>query len=254
MTLETTHSRWERLRPHIGVFGPEDTRQRPAVLLFHGCGGVRDHMARYARLAADMGWRAFVVDSFAPRGWSRFFAMCMICTGLRMRGGKRAGDILATLDGVSRRADVDAESIVLAGWSHGSWSIMDLMTFEGNRRGQSGLADPDLAMRDKVAGLFLVYPFVGSIVRTRRRPWRHRPPTFGLIAARDHISSAEAARAVYGSLVRQSVPVETWVAQGSHAFDEPGATAPMSFDPDLTRQAEEHWTRFLTRIGRKEFV
>jgi len=254
MTLDTTDGLWQRLSPHIRVFGPDDTRPRPAVLLFHGCGGVRDHMARYACLAADMGWRAFVVDSFAPRGWGRLYAMCMICTGLRMRGGKRAGDILAALHGVSQRADVDAESIVLAGWSHGSWSIMDLMTFESDRQGLAGLADPKLSLRDKVAGLFLVYPFVGSIVRTRRRPWRHRPPTFGLIAARDHISSAAAARAVYASLVRQAVPLETWVAQGSHAFDEPGATAPMTFDPDLARQAEDRWTGFLTRIGRKEFA
>jgi dienelactone hydrolase len=254
MTLDTVSARWERLKPHIQVFGPDDSCPRPAVLLFHGCGGVREHMTRYAVLAADIGWRAFVVDSFAHRGWSRLYAMCMVCTGLRMRGGQRAGDILAALRGVGQRADVDSSSIVLAGWSHGSWSIMDLMTFEDDRKGLAGLADPDMALRDRVAGLFLVYPFVGSIVRTRRKPWRHRPPTFGLIAARDHISSAAQARAVYASLARQDVPLETWVAQGSHAFDEPGATAPMTFDPELTRQAEAHWTRFLTRIGRKEFV
>lgn len=242
---DTLAVRWARLEPHITSYGPDDQLARPAVLLFHGCGGVRQHMTNYAKSAAEAGWRAFVVDSYAARGWSRPYALCMVCTGLRFRGDQRTGDILGALHGISQRPDVDRDQITLAGWSHGSWSIMDLMTMPLTQPGEADLANPDPKLRDQVRATFLVYPYIGAIARTRHHPWRHQPMTFGLIAAKDHITSAQTASAVYANLASQQVPIETWTVRGTHAFDEPGTTQPMRFDDDLNRQAQTRWIQFL---------
>jgi dienelactone hydrolase len=139
--MDTLNQRWAKLEPHTTVVGPDDDRPRPAVLLFHGCGGLRDHLPKYAAAARAAGWRAFTVDSYASRGFSRAYALATVCTGMTLRGDKRAGDILATIHGISARPDVDASRIALAGWSHGGWGIMEAMS--ADRRPKSlGLADP----------------------------------------------------------------------------------------------------------------
>ena len=61
----TVRDRWSALKPHIQVFGASGPR--PTALLFHGCGGIRSQIYDYAQAANDVGWRAVVVDSYAPR-------------------------------------------------------------------------------------------------------------------------------------------------------------------------------------------
>ena len=122
--MDDLKRRWARLEPHMTVVGPDDAAPRPAVLLFHGCGGLRDHLPRYAEVAKAAGWRAFVIDSYGPRGWGRAFTLTAVCTGLSFRGYERAGDVLAAIQGVSARPDVDATRLSLGGWSHGGWAIM----------------------------------------------------------------------------------------------------------------------------------
>jgi len=63
-----------------------------------------------AEAAGAAGWRAFIVDSYAARGWSRTFALAMVCTGILLRGHERAGDVLACIHAMSQRRDVDASS------------------------------------------------------------------------------------------------------------------------------------------------
>ncbi|KAK0350373.1 hypothetical protein LTR94_029295 [Friedmanniomyces endolithicus] len=114
--MDDLKSRWARLEPHVSVVGPDDDLPRPAVLLFHGCGGLRSHLPRYAEAAKARGWRAFIVDSYGPRGWGRAFTLTAVCTGLALRGYERAGDVLAAIQGISQRPDVDETKLTLAGW------------------------------------------------------------------------------------------------------------------------------------------
>ena len=92
--MDTVVARWAQLEPHVHVVGPDDDKRRPAVLLFHGCGGLRAHLPRYAEAAKAAGWRAVIVDSYGPRGWGRPFTLTTVCTGLLFRGYERAGDCL----------------------------------------------------------------------------------------------------------------------------------------------------------------
>lgn len=243
--MDTLAQRWARLEPHTQVYGPADDAPRPAVVIFHGCGGLRPHLPRYAQAAVDAGWRAFVVDSYAARGWDRLYGLAFVCTGLRFQGYKRAGDVLAAAWGVAARADVNADQLVLAGWSHGSWSIMDLMTMGLLEPGEAGLADPSPEPLQGVKGLFLAYPYGGYPALSRTRPWVRMPRTLGVISSQDHITPASAANRLYEKARAAGAEVEVWEVDATHAFDEPTGVPPMRHDPELTEEALIRFRDFL---------
>lgn len=246
--MDTLADRWTLLEPGVTVFGPDDDRPRPAVLLFHGCGGLRDHLPRYAEAARAAGWRAFVVDSYGPRGWSRERALLTVCTGLVLRGDERAGDILAALDGVSRRRDVDSSKIALAGWSHGGWGIMEAMS--ADRRDRSlGLADPGSVSLDGVLAAYLAYPYIGVGALNRMRPWRHCPRTLAVISRSDHLTTVRNAESVHAMVRDCGADIETWIAEGTHAFDEPGAAKPMRYQPELADEAVRRFVALLNDVA-----
>lgn len=246
--MDTLSERWARLEPHATLTGPDDDRARPAVLLFHGCGGLRDHLPKYAEAAVAAGWRAVIVDSYAPRGWSREFALATVCTGLLLRGAERAGDVLAALDGVSRRRDVDPSKLAVAGWSHGGWSIMEAMS--ADRSGPAlGVADPGAVSLDGVVAAWLAYPYVGIAALNRMRPWRHCPKTVGVIARTDHLTTVRNAERVHAMIRDCGAEVETWIAEGTHAFDEPTGVPPMRYDPDLAAEALRRFRALLEDVA-----
>jgi len=243
--MDTLEIRWRSLEPHVTVVGPDDDRPRPAVILFHGCGGLRGHLPKYAEAAKAAGWRAFIVDSYAPRGWSRQFAMATVCTGLILHGWRRAGDILAALYGISQRADVDASRMSLAGWSHGGWGIMEAMSADRSLPGALGLADAGAVDLAGVKSVYLAYPYVGFGARNRMRPWRHCPRTLAVISRTDHLTSVRNAERVHEMVRNCGAELETWIAEGTHSFDEPMAAPPMRHDPDLTTEAISRFARLL---------
>jgi dienelactone hydrolase len=246
--MDTLSERWARLLPNTVIVGPADDRKRPAVILFHGCGGMRAHLPLYAEAARAAGWRAFIVDSYAPRGWGRLFALSLVCTGAILRGNERAGDVLAAIKGVSARPDVDADKIAVAGWSHGGWSIMELLAAPRTQAGELGVPDAGSVSLDGIKGAFLVYPYVGLFALARMRPWRHRPKTEVIISRSDHLTTVRNAERVFEVQSRQGVALETWIAEGTHSFDEPTGAPPMRHDPALTEVAVVRFGAFLTGL------
>jgi len=243
--MDTLSERWARLAPHVTVVGPGDVRPRPAVLLFHGCGGLRGHLPRYAEAARKVGWRAAIVDSYAPRGWSREFAMATVCTGVLLRGDERAGDILATIRGMSQRPDVDPSALLLAGWSHGGWGIMEAMSADRDRIGALGVTDAENVSLEGVKATYLAYPYVGVAALNRMRPWRHCPKTLAVVAAKDHLTTVRNARRIHDMVRNCGAEVETWIADGTHSFDEPMTAPPMRYDPALSDEAIRRFAALL---------
>ena len=243
--MDTLAQRWARLEGHVAVYGPSDGVARPAVLLFHGCGGIRPHLARYAEAAAEAGYRAFVVDSYGARGWSQAFGIAFVCTGSMFRGHERAGDVLAALWGVSQRPDVDASRVMLAGWSHGGWGVMELMAAALERPGEIGLADPQDADLSGVRGAMLIYPYIGVLAPRRSSAWRRKPPTLAVIARHDHLTTVRNAERIWSAVAGSGVPVETWIAEAAHSFDEPLDIPPMRHDPAATLESIDRFGRFL---------
>jgi dienelactone hydrolase len=245
--LESLSGRWAKLAPHVKVYGPDDASARPAVLLFHGCGGVRGHTHEHAEAAAEAGFRAFVIDSYGARGWNRLYGLMFVCTGLTFRGVDRTGDVLAAIWGVSQRSDVDPSRLALAGWSHGSWTIMDLMTMRLARAGEAGLVDAPLASLEGVRSLYLAYPYGGVGALTRTRPWVRTPRTYGIVAEHDHVTRLSDAEKLFRAVERSGAELEVWRVRASHAFDEnQNAAPPMKYDPELAAEALQRFRSLLT--------
>ena len=45
------------------------------------------------------------------------------------------------------------------------------------------------------------------------------------------------------------VEMETWIAEGTHSFDEPSNAGPMAYDPALAEEAIDRFGRFHKRRG-----
>ena len=245
--LDTLAERWARLAPHVVWATPSGDEPFPTVLLFHGCGGRRAYLDRYMAVIVEAGVAAVSIDSFAPRGWSRARALATVCTGLEFQGGRRAGDVLAALWGVSRLASVDPTRLALAGWSHGGWSIMDLMTMALRRPGEAGVADPDPAVLTGVKALVLAYPYCGPGALTQLHAWRHVPDVFAFVGEADSVAHPTPCRRAFRLVERAGARIEAWFPpNATHAFDEDEAgLSPFRFDPALSGEATRRVARFL---------
>jgi dienelactone hydrolase len=247
MRLDTLAERWGALAPHAAWAMPPGEGPFPTVLLFHGCGGRRAFLDRYMAAIARAGVAAVSIDSFAPRGWSRARALATVCTALEFRGHERAGDVLAGLWGVSRLAAVDPARLALAGWSHGGWSIMDLMTMALKRPGEAGVADPDPALLAGVKALVLAYPYCGPGALTQMHPWRRALDVFAFVGEADTVAHPTPCRRAFRLVEQAGARVEAWFpAAATHAFDEDEAgLTPFRFDAALSREAERRVAAFL---------
>lgn len=245
--LESVQQRWLRLKPSVRVFG-EPSPERPAVLLFHGCGGMRPHLPRYAQAAVEQGWSAIVVDSYAPRGWSRPYALASVCSGAQFWGRERAGDVLAATWGVVEEGWADPGALALAGWSHGAWAVMDLMTMPLTAPGEAGLADPSPKPLAGVRGLFLAYPYGGFGALSRLRAWRRAPQVLGVIALKDHVTRPSDSRRVFAAASRAGAEVELVEVNGTHSFDESVTLLHIRYDETLATDSVSRWGVFLNRL------
>jgi len=245
--LDSLQRRYDFLAPHITEYGPEDDQTRPAVLLFHACNGVRDHIHAYARLASETGVRAFVIDSFKPRGWDHNAAVSLVCSGLALHGYERSGDVLAAAWGVAQRPDVDADALCLAGWSHGAWSIMDLMTQRLERDGEARIKDPSPAALAGVKSVFLVYPYINFPARSNTHSWERRPKTLAVLARNDFLTAHAHAANIFNHMRDEGVPVERLDLDATHCFDEDAIHfGPfMSYDAGSHKKTEQTFVRFL---------
>ncbi len=250
--MDTLEARWDRLEPHASVHGPDDAARRPVVMLFHGCGGVQAHLHDYAAEATRAGWRSVVVDSFAPRGWSRAYGLSLVCTGTQFWGFERAGDVLATIYGMGQRPDIDPTRVVLAGWSHGGWAIMDLMTMALASEAEARIGGAGPGLLDGVKGAFLSYPYVNFGARGAKRDWRYKPKVMGVIARRDHLGPPKLHEAAYARARASGVAVETITVEGTHAFDQPQEillnVSPMRRDEALFRANIARFGGFLEAV------
>ncbi|MDV6331502.1 dienelactone hydrolase family protein [Asticcacaulis sp. 201] len=251
--LDTIQHRFSLLEPYITAYGPSDTVSRPAVLLFHACNGVRHHIHDYARQVATLGYRAYVIDSFLPRGWDHTAAMSLVCSGLALHGYERSGDVLAAIWGLAQRPEVDASTLILAGWSHGGWSIMDLMTQKLTRPGEARLENGSPEPMKGVKGVFLVYPYINFPARSNTHGWEYRPKTQAVLARQDFLTAHSHADHIFNHLKSEGVPVERLDLEATHCFDEDSALhfGPlMAYDKASHKKTEMAFEAFILDVFR----
>ncbi|MDB5441240.1 MAG: hypothetical protein JWM33_3667 [Caulobacteraceae bacterium] len=247
--LQTLAQRWQMLQPWVQVRKPLlSFSSIPAVILFHGCGGTRPYQQRYTQAALELGASTFIVDSYTPRGISIARAVSSICTGMEFRGSERAGDVLAAVWGVSQLWGIDRNRIILAGWSHGGWSIMDLMTMPLTSPGEAGLADPSPATVEKLAGLFLVYPYCGPPSRTASLGWKRSPPVQAVMGASDILAQPRLTQRALEAAQKCGSAVQSEIEPGAtHAFDDDQQPllSPYRFSPTASARSLELFKAFL---------
>lgn len=239
------------LAPRIEVFAPDGAGPFPAVIQFHGCSGFRAGWTQaWAKVANDAGYLFVAVDSNGVRGIDRERALKTVCAGKELIGQERAGDVAAALATARARADVDPARIVLAGWSHGAWTVMDYLALEGAGRAPASLKTRPPAA--PVAGAILFYPYCGEGTWSRLHAWKQAPKTLMFTAGRDSVVSPQECRDAAGKLAREGVPVDLVDYAGAdHAFDDAtliGGPYEYFYDEASAADAARRVAAFLTAL------
>lgn len=209
------------IAPYTQEFAPASGEPPfPAVVQFHGCAGYRaDFMQQWAKIATDAGFLVLTVDSNRARGLDRDDSLASVCSGKKLIGQERAGDVAAALSLAAARTEVDPGRIVAAGWSHGAWSLMDYIAL-------AGAAPPSLSQKANwvdPAGLILFYPYCGEGSWSRFRRWRTRAEIIAFIAGRDTIVDGGECRKVLEKIARQGATADLiYYPDADHAFDDAG--------------------------------
>ena len=193
----------------------------PVVLQFSGCAGVRAPFhAQWAKVATDAGYAAMIIDSHGPRDISRPDAIETVCTGKKLIGQERAGDVLAAIKIAENIPVLDTDHMVLAGWSHGGWSIMDFLSYRATGKAPSGVKSPDIET-PRASGAILFYPYCGVGARSRFSQWGDAPPILTLIAGDDTIVNADECVSLFEKRQNAGASIEmTIYPEAEHAFDD----------------------------------
>ncbi|MEO7116839.1 MAG: dienelactone hydrolase family protein [Caldimonas sp.] len=114
-----------------GLFfaAPGVSSPAPAIIMFHGCGGVWDkrgvltsRMRAYATFFNGLGLHALIVDSLTPRYEKE---LCTQRIGRRrVTQANRRLDALGAVEYLAERNDVDPKRIGLVGWSNGASTVL----------------------------------------------------------------------------------------------------------------------------------
>ncbi len=250
---ETLDQRIAALTPAADLYCPQGKGPFAVVIQLHGCGGKKGFQADWAKVAQRAGWAVLVIDSYAHRNISSLQAYATVCTGLRLWGRERAGDLYAAMEWVRRQPWADTGRIAVAGWSHGGWTALDAMclapgTEAANATQLEGLPDNLL---DGLAGAFLVYPFVGPGCLARTRGIRVDVPVLGLVGTHDVIVGGRIVGRTLQRLKTPRLPIRVEILEGAtHAFDEPGANdLRVRHDPALTERAHGLYADFLKQLA-----
>lgn len=239
-SAESLNARAERLAEHFEVRRPEGAGPFPVVIMLHGCGGPRPFIEGMADVAVESGAAVVVVDSFAHRRISRVAAFATVCTGARLQGRERAGDLYAAMSWARGQSWADQDRFIAMGWSHGGWTIMDALALRSGAEmaRATGLDDLPEEPLQGLAAAMVVYPYASVGSYAGRRAWRLAPRTIAIIAGRDFIVGVPR-----GPLERQrarGAPIELHMFENAtHAFEDRFAEDPrVRYDPDAT--AREH--------------
>ena len=91
----------------------------PAVVMLHGCGGIKSREDVWVKRIVNWGYVALQVDSFTPRGHTN------ICSSTRIIPPKtRAQDAHDARSYLGGLPFVDRNRIAVMGWSHGGWTTL----------------------------------------------------------------------------------------------------------------------------------
>lgn len=237
-----------RLAEDMRISMPEGSGPFPTVLMFHGCGSSLSSQDDWAAFLNEHGYGAIIVDSLAPRGIAREAALTTVCTGFQLTSLERAGDIIAAVRYAETLPQVDAENLFLAGWSHGGWSVMDLLTLDLPEEVPPNLTEANWDDLSSVRGAILIYPYCGFPSRTESHGWEHQIPSTVFMGDVDPIAPARDCMRAFARVRDEGADVETRIFEGvDHDYDvRPGEMFHRDrFHPVATETTHEAVLEFL---------
>jgi dienelactone hydrolase len=252
---ETLAARAQRLAPYFTIIKPDPNifgpGPYPTTIMLHGCGNHLGPQTDYARAAAGNGVASIIVDSYTPRQIDKARAVAFICSGLRLWGRERAGDVLAALHFARCQDWVCTGSLSLAGWSHGGWSVMDALALGAQVGQHAGITDlPD----DPLAGVgsaFVVYPWCGAGAQTHGRGWVKPVRAFMLLAEKDSVAGVRFPLKALEAAHRSGAKTQSLIYAGAtHCFDEENTFSPtFKIDPVLAARAHKLYGEWIAEKG-----
>ncbi len=169
------------LRPHDRIYRPEGDGPFPAVIFLHGCSGpTQSHEEDWAKFYNDLGVVLLAVDSIAPREleWES------VCNLQKLTGRERASDALASLEYARSLDYVDPHTLILSGFSHGAWTIWELLGLATRRESPLNLAHwPEAGL----AGVRASFLFYGPCLES----WNVAIPSVAFLAENDRYIDEE---------------------------------------------------------------
>ncbi len=249
----TLDQRTALLAPTMQYFAPETQDRAPLVILVSGCGGLnglqgpKTVMRNYAAAATRSGAYVAVLDSFASRGIGFEEAVSSVCSGLRLHGNERAGDILAAEALARRHWNIDFSGVILAGWSHGGWTVMELLSAGPDASSVGGFRIDQTSRALTPDAVALYYPYCGFLNTSARSKWSFDGPLLYLNAS----TNAPAAGKECTDAIRHARDGANDVEQidfpNTHAFDEedqvPGSE--FVYDAEATQRSLALFERFV---------
>ena len=210
------------------IYRPNGPGPFPAVVLLHGCSGIKENHHQWAELLREWGYVAYVVDSLGPRGLGPVCGKKVLSTKSRALDAYDAKAYLTTLPYVR------ANRIGIMGWSHGGsaalWADDPALGFTG----------------DPFEAYIALYPVC-------RRPMSGlRGPLLILAGARDDWTPAALCQGLVASLasLKQYPAVIKIYPQATHAWDRDRPPRRyrghnLQYDPAATRDSHAMVRNFL---------
>jgi dienelactone hydrolase len=226
----------ELIAPGVTIMLPESQPAPvPTIIFFHGCGGLRPMHIDHADAITAAGFGVVVVNSFSPRGIGRVEAMTQVCSALRLWGQERSADVFAAL-AIARQTDgIDANRLVLAGWSHGGWTLLDALSFVSDDTRPPSLTTGEINL-DGVTRVLPIYPYCGFPARASGRIGPGLPPVEMILAERDLVAPHADCERLAGLAETAGAEIDFAIWPGvTHAFDDTDAPA---IDPRMKYDAE----------------
>jgi dienelactone hydrolase len=139
---------------------------------------------------------------------------------------------------------------VLAGWSHGGWTVMDALALDPPHQLPTSLDSAPADGLKGVAGVLLIYPYLGFGALAGSDPVASSAPILMLLSGHDSIVPTEASLRVAARLREQGHDVETHVYEGrDHCWDQTDLHSPrLVYDPGVTADAHVRVASFLARV------
>jgi dienelactone hydrolase len=209
----------------------------PAVVALHGCGGMygtaptrRDRLTARHQAMADLlvaeGYAVLFPDSFNPRGRREICSQKL--GSQRITQDNRRLDVLAALEFLRTRPDIDGARVALLGWSHGGSASLAAMNRRHPVVAQFLAAEKAADHFYRIAIAF--YPGCIESVRTR---FGYAPasPVSIFIGESDDWTSPRPCLALGERMAANNEPLQVRTyADTYHGFDSPNRFGPVHLD------------------------